>query len=256
MKKILGICGDSFLAAEHESKIDSTYGKNFTEILGNLLNCEVVTFARGGVSNCCIRLQMDEIVKFNPTYVIVTTTTIDRVEIPVQKSNTKNFEKYHGIYNIDYSHPNNQSYFQHEKFKNFQPSLYSLTFSNLISNYQNGDKMKINDEENFSEKISKLILDYYENLYDASWKNTLDTWVISEGVQKFIRDKINFSLILASLDDNHFNYCKDYIIPHKDKLNPWTYYRPEVIEKNPFHISDEDSEILANFWYEKIKIYF
>ena len=256
MKKILGICGDSFLSAVNQNTSNPPYGKNFTEILGNLLNCEVVTFAKGGVSNNCIRLQMDEIIKFNPTYVITISTTIDRIEIPIQKVNSKSFDNFDGIYNIDYTHSNDLSYFQHVKFQNHRPSLHSLTFSSLMASYESEHRMKINQEEFFSDEISILIYNYYKHLYDTGWKNKLDTWIISEGVQKFLREKINFSLILASLDDNYFDFCKNNIIGHRDKLNPWTYYNPNVLEKNPFHISDEDSEILANYWYEKIKSYF
>ena len=85
MKKILGICGDSFMASisKDDNNLENGHGKHFTDILKERLGCEIITYAKGGVSNQCIRLQIDEIIKHNPHHIIIGTTSPDRIEIPL-----------------------------------------------------------------------------------------------------------------------------------------------------------------------------
>jgi len=64
MRKTLGVCGDSFMATKnYEEGVDNGHGKHFTEILAKKLDCDLITYARGGCSNQAIRLQIDEIIK-------------------------------------------------------------------------------------------------------------------------------------------------------------------------------------------------
>ena len=146
MKKI-GICGDSFMASisYDEKNDDNGYGKHFTEILAQKLNCELVTFARGACSNQAIRLQIDEVIKEKPDCVIIGLTSSDRIEIPIK--NTKTTEYYKkitnkfisesfnyddGLYNIDYrNYPDNSS--KHKNFNLIEPKLISETINNFFN---------------------------------------------------------------------------------------------------------------------------
>ena len=69
-RKILGVCGDDSVS--------------FTDSLSTKLNWDIVSFARHGCNNSIIRLQIDEIIKLNPNYVIIGF---------VSPSNDSNWEK-------------------------------------------------------------------------------------------------------------------------------------------------------------------
>ena len=101
MKKILGICGDSFMASisKYDNNLENGHGKHFTDILKERLGCEIITYAKGGVSNQCIRLQIDEIIKHNPHHIIIGTTSPDRIEIHLNDLKVNNyFEKWKNHY--------------------------------------------------------------------------------------------------------------------------------------------------------------
>jgi hypothetical protein len=101
--------------------------------------------------------------------------------------------------------------------------------------------------------MKENVNNYFQFLYDMEWKKQQDTWIISEGIYKLLSHNFNFHLITPILDDKYFSFCKDNIIKNLDELNPWTYYSVNKETKNPFHISNEDSEILANKWFNLLK---
>jgi hypothetical protein len=259
MKKILGICGDSFMSSDLENRKDGAYGKHFTEILGKMLNCEVVTYARGGLSNQAIRLQIDEIIKHKPHHVIIGTTTPDRIEIPINdlsvdeiwdKWSKHEFRVSKGIYNIVYDGFENQSS-QHKGFKEITPTMYSQTLSTLMNVYE--EQIWVSSKHHLTKETSDAVRGYFHYLYDMEWKKQQDTWIISEGLYKLMSLGIDFNVITPQIDGEYFTYCKDKVIDYKHELNPWVYYEPNVPCHNAFHISDESSVILAKLWYEKLK---
>ncbi len=259
MKKILGICGDSFMASDLPDKKNGAYGKHFSEILGKMLDCNVVTFARGGVSNFAIRLQMDEIVKHNPHHVIIGTTTPDRFEIPVEDLTVSNswdkwsngkFNPINGIYNVVYEGFENQSV-KHRGFKKITPTVYSQSLTGVVGSDE--ENMWIGPNKTLSKEMSKVIRDYFQYMYDMELKLLQDTLIISEGIYKFLSMNIDFSLITPQINGNHFSHCKDRIIENGHILNPWTHYELDKTSKNSFHVSDQRSVILAELWYERLK---
>jgi hypothetical protein len=259
MKKILGICGDSFMASDLPDTKDGAYGKHFSEILSKMLDCDVVTFARRGISNFGIRLQMDEIVKYNPHHVIIGTTTPDRFEIPVDNlsvihpwdkwSNTK-FNPSNGIYNVVYDGYGNQSQ-NNTGFKNIIPTIYCQGLTGaLISEDEN---IWITPKETLNKEMSNAVRQYFQYIYDMQLKLQQDTWIISEGTHMLMSKNIDFSLITPQIDGNYFTHCKDKIIENHHILNPWTHYELDKSSKNSFHVSDERSVTLAELWFEKLK---
>lgn len=259
MRKVLGICGDSFMASDLPDRKDGAYGKHFSEILGKMLDCEVVTFARSAVSNFTIRLQMDEIIKFNPHHVIIGTTTPDRFEIPVNNlsvdtpwdkwSNTE-FNPVNGIYNVVYDGYENQSQ-NHKGFKDVKPTIHSQTLTGIIG--KDGESIRLTHIDTLNEEMSKVVRDYFQYIYDMRLKLQQDTWIISEGTHMLMSKNVDFSLITPIIDSNYFTHCMDNVIPNGHDLNPWTHYGLDTTSKNSFHLSDERSIILAELWYDKLK---
>jgi hypothetical protein len=257
MKKILGICGDSFMTAPIFSPTqDYGYGRHFTELLSKKLECEVVTYARNAISNGAIRLQIDEIINHKPTYVIIGTTTPDRIEFPIEnvivenymdKYNFEIYQQEYGLKNIKYHGYYSQSE-NNEIFKSYKPKFISQTIFHLIIN-------KCKDIPDGTDKCEAL-KQYFQYLYDPNWKRQIDTWIISDAIRELIDRKINFSLLCNNLYKNHFNYCMDNVFDDNSELNPWHYNHNDKDNNNTFHITDEDSIKLSNLWYEKIKQFF
>ena len=259
MKKILGICGDSFMSSDLPDRVNGSYGKHFTEILGKMLNCDVVTYARGGISNQSIRLQIDEIIKHKPHHIIIGTTSPDRIEIPVDdlsvvnlwdKLSNHKFKPSNGLYNIVYEGFENQSLL-HENFKKIKPTMYSQTLSAILDIFE--EQIWVSSKHRLSKETSDAVRLYFQNLYDMEWKRQQDTWIISEGLYKLKSLGFDFNVITQQLNCDYFNHCKDNVICIHDKLNPWTYYEKDSICNNPFHISDDASIKLAELWFEKLK---
>ena len=259
MKKVLGICGDSFMASDLPDKRNGAYGKHFSEVLGRMLDCEVVTYARGGCSNFTIRLQMDEIIKHNPHHVIIGTTTPDRFEVPINDITVSNpwdkwsnsqFNPKHGLYNVQYSSFENQSV-NHKGFNKITPTIYSQSLTGVIGN--SDEIMWITPKDTLSKEMTSVVRDYFQYMYDMQLKRLQDTLIISEGIYKFLSMNIDFSLITPQIDGNYFSHCMDNIIPINHILNPWTHYELDKTSKNSFHVSNERSIILAELWYDKLK---
>lgn len=240
MKK-LGICGDSFMAsmAFDENNLDNGYGKHFTELLAKKMKFEIITFARYGCSNQSIRLQMEEIIKENPYLVIIGTTSIDRLEIPI--NNKKLYQNYNSIYNIDYSNNLNKSS-DHINFKKIDPTLYSLTFNDIF----------FGNKYNFNEKDINLFKDYFDRMYDLNWKRQQDTWIISDGLRKLQDNNINFYCINNFLNKEDLEIFGDKII-YDTELNPWSYFIENHNTKYLFHTNLEEQEILFEKWYSFLR---
>lgn len=253
MKKILGVCGDSFMAAINDVGENSGYGLHFTEILGKKLDWDVVTFARGGCSNNAIRLQIDEIIKYNPSHVIIGLTSPDRMEIPIEdlkieefknknyykKIQQINFIPSNGIFNIEYSSYPDQSS-NHEGFKKTPPTLRSETLYNVF-NYENSV---------LSKEQLKAVEYYYNYLYDFEWKRKLDAWVISDGLHKLKNNNIDFTVIISHFELDDFHFFKNDIANISSDLNPNKYYSTEPTTPYRFHLTEEDEIKLAEHWYK------
>ncbi len=259
MKK-LGVCGDSFYAAisHNENDLDNGAGKHFTEILSKKLGWdEPITFARGGCSNSAIRLQIDEIIKHKPDFVIVGTTSVDRYEFSLkdlsvneyyEKHNSENdlkiYNNKNGIFNIDYfDYPDKSA--EHDGFKTIEPTMISDTLSNLFFNNQSGVK-----------KLSKnditIVEQWFDRFYDYSWKEQIDTWIISDGLRKLKENNINFLCVTTYLSNKDLHFMSDNIVNKESILNPVNYYDKNIDVKYRFHTTLESQEILANLWYDKI----
>ena len=238
----IGICGDSFMSAViyNESDLDNGYDKHFTDILSKKLNISLITFAKAGSSNQAIRLQISEIIKERPDFVIVGTTSPERVELPI---NDKSYEYNNGIFNIFYSNCPNTSTL-HPKFKQIEPKMVSTTFYDIITG---GFNMFYSKEQI---KTFKL---WFENFFDEKWKKQIDSWIISDGLQELQDNHIDFYCINSHLNEKNLERFGEKIIGYNSELNPWNYYNPNNNQKYWFHTGLEEQEILAEKWYDKIK---
>ena len=241
-EKILGVCGDSFMSSLVEGQLG--HGKHFTEILSKKLNCNIITYARGGCSNSTIRLQIDEIVKHKPTYVIVGTTSPDRLEIPIKSYKTNNYEKQNGLFNVKYDDYKDKSS-EHNNFKKIKPTILSQTITNIF----NGNFPEKTIDRSQIDAIEK----YFNLIHDTNWKAQQDGWVIADGINKLEKLNIDYSLLLMNINIETLYFYLNNFIKSDNNLNPMKYYRQDSNTMNPFHLTDEDEVILSDLWYEKLK---
>lgn len=240
--KTLGVCGDSFMASMqfNDHDLDNGYGKHFTDLLAKRLKMNIITFAKSGSSNQAIRLQIDEILKQTPDFIIIGTTTPERVEIPIYE---QSFDENDGVYNIYHTNNPNVSA-KHPNFSKIKPKMLSTTIHNVITE----DHSKF-----FSKKDIEVFKSWSEIFFDSKWKRQQDTWILSDGLRKIRDSKIDFICINGFLNPKDLEYLGDNIIQHDSELNPWNYCNPDKMPKYWFHTGLEEQEILAEKWYEFIK---
>jgi hypothetical protein len=212
-------------------------GKHFTDKLRDNYNWDIVMLARGGCSNFTIRLQIDEIIKHNPDLIIVGTTAPDRIEIPIKEL--------HGLvdlYDIEYKSywEESSKYFQNQKSSIISQNIYSLTIDS-------------NHPEKISDTTMKAIKQYVAHLYDKNYKETVDNFIISDGVRKLKESGIPFYVCIWGFQSS-LGIVSDRFIYEGNVLSPhiyWEYGIPK--EAYPFHTMELEQDILAKEWGKKIK---
>lgn len=251
MRKKLVVCGDSFYSPVKSP--DSLAGTHFCEILASKLDWDLVTFAKSACSNQVIRLQVDEAIKEEPDLVIVGVTNNERVEIPVRHTkereywktvhfNEKAFRYDKGLKDIVYNDRTDTSQ-DNLLFQDAQPRLLSETLNNLFWNRDNYTGM-------VPRKSIDILEEWFYSIYDMNWKKLLDTWILLSGFYKLEYNKVPYFVVSASvglqfsLDTEPFH--KNFI--DGTELDPRKYYNPSVPNPAPYHISVEDSLILAEKW--------
>lgn len=241
---LLGVCGDSFLAAtqDHEWRMDlkKSPGKHFTELLAKHLDYDYFTLARGACSNTAIRLQIDEMIRQEVDFVIVGTTSENRIEYPIEKRHVE-FRK--GIYNIIYDqHPDRSSL--NVNFVN--PHIVSETINNTLSGYG-----QVRDPEQL-ESIKR----YFMDIYHEDIRKLQDAWIISDGVRALREAKIPYLVLLVpgllnlgiSTFDNPDNRILFDTIKHRQYL-PYHYgFHDEETGKDThrrWHVSDKNQVVIC-----------
>lgn len=242
---ILGVCGDSFLAAtqDHEQRVDlkGSPGKHFTELMSKHLGYDYFTLARGACSNTAIRLQIDEMIERKVDFVIVGTTSQNRIEYPME-NRLVDFRK--GIYNIIYDqHPDQSSL--NSNFTN--PHIVSETINNTLSGYG-----QVRDAEQL-ESLKR----YFMDIYHDDIRKLQDGWIISDGVRALREAKIPYVILLVqgllnlgiTTFDNPDNrivwdkikhaQCLPYIYgPYDEETGTSTFRRWHVSDKNQVAIAE------------------
>lgn len=249
MRKVLGVCGDSFFAATKNKRANEpiastdildSEGKHFSELLSKKIDYDLFTLARGACSNSAIRLQISELVKRKVDFIVVGTTTALRMEYP--RYDNREYDPNLGIYNFYYSqHPDQSS-------KHFTPDsevMYTDTITNII-----GPTNKCEDCVR-SEEQRTAVKSYYLELFDLKFREQQDSWIISSGVQE-IRDAGIPYILLGKPWLNLSNYLKDS--PRHILNDMGRRLIPEIypLGSRRWHTTDQDQVELADRLYAHI----
>ena len=251
------ICGDSWFSLDAKNP-----EKSFGEIIANNNHWNLTNLARGGNSNFAIALQIDKAIESNADFVIVGTTTPDRIEIPIINDNNKSiwenlkkffnwkdwayyqpevYKKIHGIDNI---------WNREQKSSSHIPTVISESLNNLIfSNPYRLDQPQMD-----------ALKSYATTLYDSGIKRQIDCWTISDACRRLVASKIPFLLYIEPLFDpgDHWQSGFKNDIAWLDKKNviePWqfSYYQFPLDTTTAFHYGIDQSNVFATYIESRIK---
>lgn len=258
----IAICGDSFSATSKKLP-----GTHYSEILTEKVGCQLLNYARRGCSNGGIRLQIQEAIKKNASFVIVVPTSWDRTEIPVRDNFYKATEnvpkKSWGNlmqdFLLDSSNSTYDSGLGIENI-NYDPlKTHNMIFETIFSLAENLPH-EYRMSQLTEEKVNAM-KQFINHLYDSNWKRQMDQWIISEGLAQLQSHNIPFSIERGMLWSDR-NEVKNTVI----KTIPEHYIRHDFelvgtgCLKHPLIDTDNDpgyhSEPGGQIWiaglYEKL----
>ena len=176
MKKII-VCGDSYMTPSHI--LPNTH---FAELLRDHYDCELTVYARGGMSNVGICLQIEQAIKESPDLILYNTTAHDRIEIPLKDDDID-------IQNVIYEEELSYSTHSGEMNKK-DPLLISDTLWSMLKTDGKYENVPNIDE------IKSSLKRYFNNLYQHKWKEYIDTLCLYATLHKLSQTKIkNFALV-------------------------------------------------------------
>lgn len=204
---------------------------------------KLVSLARGGCSNTAIVLQIEHAIGLNPDFILVGFTGPDRIEFPLRRDGiTENtyYNKEIGLSNIYNKGLMDTS----EKFylcEDSEPTLASETLGNIFERNDQG--------ANITRSERKILKEWFGKFYDPSWKKQLDTWSSYYGLSKVASSGIPFRFIGSNLlFDKDLLEFNEFDLSFRQDLNPRHFYNEEKKAVCPFHITEEDSTVLASNW--------
>ena len=167
-------------------------------------NFNYINLAYGGASNFLIRLQIEQAIQFKPDYVIISATSADRFEIPLQK-----FEFNKLIRNYD----NNQS-----------ERHITGSDNNILASSSNKKNLIIwpTMEESHTLSLDKATaIKYYLNfLNDQSLNEIKHYYIIQSGLMML--ETLNIPYIFLPGPLKHLDWSRFSCWP-TDKPQPWDY---------------------------------
>jgi hypothetical protein len=255
MKKLV-VCGDSFASASVH-----TPGKHYSELLASRMGYELVSLARGGMSNPGICLQIEYAIKMQADFVVVSFTDSSRVEIPADpqgfnfvndddmytvdhvqfgKNIRRGYDASRGLENVVYDHKNYLSC--RNEFLNKNPTMRSDNVGSLMW----GEYYPVS-------KKQKVAMQYYlTELFDSEWKAQIDHWCIKYCLRELIDSGIPF--VMAN---GGSVWIDEPWMPPSNQLNiDWGKYTSIVGTPGwtdpGYHTNEESQAEIADIFYSKI----
>lgn len=246
----IAVCGCSFSAT-----VGGDFaGTHWSEVLANMMGAELINYARQGISNGAIRVQINEAIKDEADYVFVGATTEDRIEFPL-----KSFVK------VDDGSPNHTAYKDHRNgyikelgLKNFNYgnkhpyTMVSETMFSIIDGNDHHYRIGMVGDD-----IRMAVSEYAAFLYDAHWKKQCDRWILNSGLWELHDRKIKFIFnpwVNASPEDFDMPtwFIKKYFVG--PKLGFGRICKEFPITPDPgYHSHPDGQKYLAEGYFKRIK---
>jgi hypothetical protein len=185
MKKVI-VCGDSWMTPS----IDYP-NTHFSERLANRLNWKLEIYARGGMSNNGICLQIESAIKENPDFILLDTAPNDRIELPIGKhcvDGQKNFD----VRDIVYNHPQSTSSLNPNFNKS--PRLIIDTIYSFLDHSYNFAKYKTLVPDLDLKRA--IIKQWFNSIYNDEWKLKTDKWCLYAALHQLHNSKIPYLIVI------------------------------------------------------------
>lgn len=257
MKKLV-VCGDSFASASV-----LTPGKHYSEIIADRMGYELVSLARGGMSNLGICLQIEYAIRMQADFVIVSFTDSSRIEIPFDSAGFNfvndddmytvdhvqfgrnirtGFDPRRGLENIVYDHRNYLSCTN--TFLNQNPTMRSDNVGSLMW----GEYYPVS-------KKQKVAMQYYlTELFDANWKAQVDLWCVKCCLRELLDSGIPF--VTAN---GGGTWIDEPWLPDVNLMNiEWSKYTKSAVGTpgwvDPgYHTNEPEQVLIADLFYDSVK---
>lgn len=178
-------------------------GKHFSQIFCNSLNYNLEIYARSGMSNGGIAVQLNSAIKKKPDLIIFNTTSFDRIEIPTKYNFRgdgfgRNFYPYE-VTDLLYTQSSGLS--THYPWVNKDPKLWSIGIADLLNftvydsskdkhyNHNSMVNLQYIDDLEIKQKVAK---DWFMFLYDETMKKTTDIYMMYGVMHQLLYSKIDF----------------------------------------------------------------
>jgi len=198
---------------------------SFLNLYAQEKNFQHISLGRSGATNLLIRLQIEEAIKQNADFIVVGSTSNDRIDLAITETCLP--ITLHDVYYDNYSSDS-------EKYIiNQNPSVISDSISNWI-----GDHYDLNIHQNRDRSISSQIIEamkyYVTYLHDNAISTTKDYYIIAEGLRKLISLNKKFvfipSIAMAECD---WTFIGTRLWPGKLLWEMPYGFEPTTITHNP-----------------------
>jgi hypothetical protein len=186
MPKLI-VCGDSWMTPDYYNYKNT----HFSELFAKELGYDLVTYARGGMSNGGIALQIEQAILDKPDLILFGTTVIDRIELSMnsgEDTNNRYVNKYASMFDISY-HPrivnNNTSPIL------ISDNLMSLLYEPIIEKYPKASDPKEKDD---------AIKQWFMHMYSPMMKRKIDLWCMRAVLHKLYVSNIPAILVIDLLN--------------------------------------------------------
>lgn len=178
MKKLI-VCGDSFM-----SPVVSYPGTHFSQIFARELGFDLDVYARAGMSNAGIMIQLNSAIIQEPDLIFFSTTSFDRTEVPVKTLTKYDTDTY---YKEDLLYTQSLGLSSLYPYNNIDPKIWSISIKDLLhhtrydsrnSYFQNHNTMVNLDRIEDYEKKCEVAKDWFMYLYDPIVKRMVDSFML------------------------------------------------------------------------------
>lgn len=241
IKKKMVVCGDSYM-----TPVTTHPNTHFAELSAEVLDYHLTVYARGGMSNLGICLQIEEAIKKKPDLILFNTTGHDRTEVPLNFTNSRHYTPGQKTYTMqDIIYEESISVSTHSKKTNKNgPNLISDTMHRLLKGkecYKNVPNIDF---------IRQAVRFHFEFLHDPDWQRQKDLWCLYACIHKLHESKIPYLYIFP--ESEVLDYCP--FIDKQHTLLDKKSVSLQIGEKDPGYHTTPDSQFrMSRFLIEYIR---
>ena len=221
--KRLYTCGCSFMSVDFGGCHEIT---SFLDLYAKEKNFKHVSLGRAGATNFLIRLQIEEAIQQDADFVVIGTTSSDRIDLPIQ-AQAKNINLPIDIRDIGYIHYSSDSA---NNIDNLNPKI----ISDSIGSFPADLPAKGYEDPVVVPAVLEAVKQYTTYMHNNAIATMKDYFIIADGIRQLISLNKPFVLIPSTSMVN----CDWLFVGNslwKDKL-PWAMpfgFEPTTINHNP-----------------------